>query len=59
MLPHALAEQLIIHSNSSVSGKKHGLIVPRLMSNNVKNSIAYRGHRGAVLWNDCTDIKSF
>ena len=60
MLPHALAEQLIIHRT------KHGLIAPRFASNYVKNSIAYRE---AVLWNtigrlngsvlDCTDMKSF
>ena len=66
MLPHALAEQLIIHSNRSVSRTKHGLIAPRFASNYVENSIAYRG---AVLWNtigrsngpilDCTDMKSF
>ena len=43
MLPHALAEQLIIHSNRSVSRTKHGLIAPRFASNDVKNSIAYRG----------------
>ena len=42
MLPHALAEQLIIHSNRSVSRTKHGLIAPRFASNYVKNSIAYR-----------------
>ena len=48
MLPHALAEQLIIHSNRSVSRTKHGLIAPRFASNDVKNSIAYRG---VVLWN--------
>ena len=47
MLPHALAEQLIIHSNRSVSRTKHGLIAPRFASNYVKNSIACRG---AVLW---------
>ena len=48
MLPHALAEQLIIHSYRSVSRTKHGLIAPRFASNDVKNSIAYRG---VVLWN--------
>ena len=48
MLPHALAEQLIIHSNRSVSRTNHGLIAPRFASNDVKNSIAYRG---VVLWN--------
>ena len=47
MLPNALAEQLIIHSNRSVSRTRHGLIAPRFASNYVKNSIA---HRGAVLW---------
>ena len=66
MLPHALAEQLIIHSNRSVSRTKHGLIAPRFAPNYVKNSIAYRG---SVFWNaigrsnvsilDCTDMKSF
>ena len=65
MLPHALAEQLIIHSNRSVSRMKHGLIAPRFASNYVKNSIAYRV---AVLWKaigrsngsilDRTDMKS-
>ena len=65
MLPHALAEQLIIHSNRSVSRTKHGLIAPRFASNYVKNSIAYRV---AVLWKvigrsngsilDRTDMKS-
>ena len=60
MLPHALAEQLIIHR------KKHELIVQRFASNYVKNSIAYRG---VVLWNtigrsngsvlDYTNMKSF
>ena len=65
MLPHALAEQLIIHSNRSVPRTKRGLIAPRFASN-VKNSITYRG---AVLWKaidrsngpvlDCTDMKSF
>ena len=48
MLPHALAEQLIIHSNRSVSRTKYGLIAPIFASNYVKTSIAYRG---AVLWN--------
>ena len=48
MLPHALAEQLIIHSNRSVSRTKHGLMAPRFASNYDKNSIA---HREAVLWN--------
>ena len=65
MLPHALAEHLIIHRNRFVSRTKHGLIAPRFASNYVKNSIA---HRGAVLWNaigrsngsilDCTDMRS-
>ena len=41
MLPHALAEQLIIHSNRFVSRTKHGLIAPRFASNYVKNFIAY------------------
>ena len=40
MLPHALAEQLIIHSNRSVSRRKHGLIAPRFASNYVKNFVA-------------------
>ena len=66
VLPHALAEQLIVLSNRFVSRTKHELIVPRFASNYVKNSIAYRG---TVLWNaisrpnssifDCTDMKSF
>ena len=65
MLPHALAEQLIIHSNRSVSRTKHGLIAPKFASNYDKNSIAYRG---AVLWKaigrsngsilGCTDMRS-
>ena len=48
MLPHALAEQLITHSNRSVSRMKNGLIAPRFASKYGQNSIAYRG---AVLWN--------
>ena len=65
MLPQALAEQLIIHSNRSVSRTKHGLIAPKFASNCDKNSIAYRG---AVLWKaigrsngsilGCTDMRS-
>ena len=65
MLPQALAEQLIIHSNRSVPRTKHGLIAPKFASNYDKNSIA---HRGAVLWKaigrsnssilGCTDMRS-
>ena len=43
MVPHVLAEQLVIHSNRSVSRTKHGLIAPRFASNYVENSTAYRG----------------
>ena len=43
MLPHALAEQLIIHSNRSVSRTKHGLIAPRFASNYVKTSFPIQG----------------
>ena len=66
MLPHALAEQLITHSNRSVSRMQNGLIAPSFASKYGANSIAYRG---VVLWNaigrskcsilDCTDMKSF
>ena len=66
MLPHALAEQLVIHGNRSVSRTKHRLIAPRFASNffTLKTPLP----RGAVLWNtigpsngpilDCTDMKS-
>ena len=47
MLPHTLAEQLIIHSNRSVSRTKHGLIAPRFASNYDENSIAYRSRRSS------------
>ena len=43
MLPHALAEQLIIHSNKSVSRTKHGLIAPRFASNYVKTPLPIEG----------------
>ena len=43
-----LAEQLITHSNRSVSRMKRGLIAPRFGSKYGQNSIAYIG---AVLWN--------
>ena len=66
MLSHALAEQLIIHGNRSVTRTKHGLIAPRFASGYVENSIACGG---AVLWNaidrsngpilDCSDMISF
>ena len=43
MLPHALAEQLIIRSNKSVSRTKHGLIAPRFASNYVKTPLPIEG----------------
>ena len=66
MFPHALAEQLITHSNRSVLRMNNGLIAPRFASQYGQNAIAYGG---AVLWNaigrskcsivDYTDMKSF
>lgn len=66
VLLHALGEQLIVHSNRSVSRTKHGLIAPRFASNKVENSV---GYGGAIFWNviicsngailDCTNMKSF
>ena len=43
MLPNALAEQLIIHCNKSLSRTKHGLIAPRFASNYVKTPLPIEG----------------
>ena len=66
MLLHALGEQLVVHSNRSVSRTKHELIASRLASNYVENSI---GYEEAILWIvvicsngailDCTNMKFF
>ena len=66
LLPHASAEQLITHSNRSVTIMENGLIAPSFASKYGQNSIAYRE---TVFWNaigcskcsilDCTDMKSF